>query len=69
MACSGNKTAGSADTGKIDSSTSVKTYSDSVVKTDTPKMAGDTGMMKPDTMTKIVNKSTETKKTVVKKKQ
>jgi hypothetical protein len=64
-ACKGNNSAGSSDTAKTDSSTSVKTSSDTTVKVDTTKAATDTTNAKTDTVTK----TTEVKKTAVKKHQ
>jgi ABC-type glycerol-3-phosphate transport system substrate-binding protein len=70
-ACSGNKTGGTADSSKVDSSSSVSSSTDTLVKTDsatkdTSKMAGDTTKPKVDTLSKTITKKTIVKKSVVK---
>jgi len=67
MACKGNKSGGSADSTKVDSSTSSVTKSDTSVKVDTVKAATDTSKAKIDTASKTVTKSTNVKKSEVKK--
>jgi len=66
-ACKGNKSGSAADSAKVDSLSSTKTTSDSSVKVDTTKPATDTSKAKVDTVSKKVTKTTETKKTTVKK--
>ncbi len=66
LACKGNKYGSNTDSAKIDSSTSIKTTTDTAVKVDTTKPATDTSKANTDTVTKIVKKST-VKKTVIKK--
>jgi hypothetical protein len=67
VACKGNKSGNSSDSAKVDSSSSIKSSTDTIVKVDTTKPATDTSKAKTDTVTKIVNKSVEVKKTKVKK--
>jgi hypothetical protein len=67
VACKGNKSGNSSDSAKVDSSSSVKSSTDSTVKVDTVKPATDTSKGKTDTVSKIVKKTTEVKKTKVKK--
>ena len=67
--CKSNKSGSAADSVKVDSSSSVKSSSDSTMKTDTVKPATDTSEAKVDTTSKTVTKSTEVKKVVAKKKQ
>ncbi len=65
VACKGNGSGNSADSAKVDSSTSIKSTTNATVKVDTVKPA-DTSKMKMDTVSKSTQK-TEVKKTVVKK--
>ncbi len=71
-ACKGNGSAGSGDSSKkdsakVDSSSSMKSKTDTTLKLDTVKPATDTSKAKVDTVGKTVTKSTEVKKTAVKK--
>jgi hypothetical protein len=66
-ACKGNKSGGSADSVKVDSSSSNVTKADTSVKVDTVKQATDTSKAKVDTVSKTVTKSTDVKKSEVKK--
>ncbi len=66
-ACKGNKSGGAADSAKVDSSSSTKTTSDTSMKIDTVKPATDTSKAKMDTVSKSVSKTTEVKKSEVKK--
>ena len=64
--CKGNKSGSNSDSAKMDSSSSIKSSTDTSVKVDSVK-ATDSTTAKVDTVSKTVNKKTETKKTVVKK--
>jgi len=69
-ACSGHKSGGSADSSKVDSSTSVKTDSTTTIDTihrDTAKLGADTPKMKVDTLSKTTVKKEVVKKAVIKK--
>ncbi|WP_259070632.1 hypothetical protein HDF24_17210 [Mucilaginibacter sp. X4EP1] len=66
-ACKGNKSSGTADSTKVDSASSSVTKTDTTVKVDTVKPATDTSKAKIDTVSKTVTKSTDAKKTEVKK--
>jgi hypothetical protein len=67
MACKGNKSGGSADSVKVDSSSSSVTKADTSIKVDTVKQSTDTSKAKIDTVSKTVTKSTDVKKSEVKK--
>ncbi len=66
-ACKGNKSGNSTDSAKVDSSTSIKSSTDTIKKVDIAKPATDTSKIKTDTVSKIVKKTTEVKKVKVKK--
>lgn len=66
-ACKGNKSAGDSDSAKVDSSSSTKTTADTSMKIDTVKPATDTSKAKVDTVSKTVTKTTDVKKSEVKK--
>jgi thiamine biosynthesis lipoprotein ApbE len=66
-ACGGKKSGSDADSVKTDSSSSMKSTSDTTVKVDTAKKATDTSAAKVDTVSKTMKKTSEVKKTVVKK--
>jgi len=67
VACKGSKSGSSADSAKVDSSSSVKSTSDTTMKVDTVKPATDTSKAKVDTTSKTVTKTVDVKKTQVKK--
>jgi len=67
MACKGNKSSGASDSVKVDSSSSSITKSDTSVKVNTVKPATDTSKAKVDTVSKTVTKTTDVKKSEVKK--
>jgi hypothetical protein len=69
-ACSGNKGGGSADSSRVDSSTSVKIDSTITVDTihrDTARLVADTPKLKIDTLSKTTFKKAVVKKVVIKK--
>ena len=66
-ACKGNKSSIATDSVKVDSSSSTKMTSDTTVKVDTTKRATDTSKAKVDTTSKTVTKTSEVKKSSVKK--
>ena len=71
-ACTGNGSGGSADSSKVDSSTSVSSSTDTLIKTDsaardTGALAPDSPAVKVDTLSKTIKKTTVVKKSVVKK--
>jgi hypothetical protein len=66
VACKGHSSGGSPDSAKVDSSSSMKSTTDTTVKVDSSRVT-DTSKMKTDTVGKTVTKSTEVKKTAVKK--
>ena len=67
-ACKGNKSGSATDSAKVDSSSSSsKTTSDTTRKIDTVKAATDTSKAKIDTVSKVVTKTTDVKKSEVKK--
>lgn len=66
-ACKGNKSSGSADSAKNDTTTTVKKTADTSIIVDSVKPATDTSKAKMDTVSKVI-KTTEVKKSSVKKK-
>jgi len=69
VACKGNKSGDTSDSAKdsLKVDASVKTKTDTSVKSDTAKMRADTGNVKKDTVSKTTTKITVSKKTEVKK--
>ncbi len=67
VACKGNKSGSTADSAKVDSSSSSISKSDTTIKVDTIKPATDTSKAKIDTVSKTVTKTTDVKKSETKK--